>query len=503
MTSILTRFAILLLSLMLAVGCTSDGGSTEQQGTTQEPDPEPTPDPDPDPDPEPEPEPTPDPTTPDDGDETTADCSYEAIEDVFPNPERGFYYPYAFYFRGGDIPTAVNINALNVNRKVSRTLVLLEYFLHDFVDKPLSQDVLNLVEQNMLALRDGGVKCVLRFAYSDGEDEKPWDATEAVVLGHISQLKPLFQKYGDVIYVLQAGFIGVWGEWYYTDNFNFGAETVEDYAPRRRVMDALLDAMPKDRQVALRTPFHLMMCYNLTAADGITPEKAHDGSDRSRLAGHNDCFLASGNDVGTFNNKQERELWMNDTRYVIMGGETCGTSRFCACDNSLSDMEKYHWSYLNIAYHKDVLKGWRDDGCYDDVERRLGYRFVLTEGHYTSKPEAGKEFKAKFTLRNDGFASVINPRPAELVLTDAAGSTAATIALDADPRTWFGGETITVDHTFTLPESLAKGSSYTLWLRLPDAAETLANNPAFSIRMANADVWDENSGMNKLYTFNL
>ncbi len=478
MSSIITLLSPLLLSAMLLFGCSSSNeGSTEPQPST--------------------------PPTPPEEDKTLVECTYEESKEVFPNPERGFYYPYAFYFRGGEIPSPVNVSAMGANRTVNRTLILLEYFLHDFVDKPLSQDVLDLVEKNMQVLREGGVKCVLRFAYSDGEDEKPWDATEEVILGHIAQLKPLFQKYGDVIYVLQAGFIGVWGEWYYTDNFNFGAKTVEEYAPRRRVMDALLDAMPKDRQVALRTPFHLMMCYNLSAADGITPEAAHNGSNRSRLAGHNDCFLASGNDVGTFNNKEERELWMNDTRYMIMGGETCGVSRFCACDNSLSDMKKYHWSYLNIAYHKEVLKGWRDDGCYNDVERRLGYRYVLTKGHYTRKAEVGKEFQAQFSLRNDGFSAVINPRPAALVLTDAAGNAVATVALDDDPRTWFGGETYTVDHTFTLPGSLKKGSSYTLWLHLPDAAETLANKPEFSIRLANADVWDGKTGMNKLYTFTL
>jgi len=477
MLSILTRFSSLLLSTMLFAGCSSDNNGPEQQPTP--------------------PEPTPP------VDETFADCTYQELAGAFPNPERGFYYPYAFHFRNGEIPSSLTANVLKVNRTVNRTLVLLEYYLQDFVDKPLSQEALDLVEKNMQALRDGGVKCVLRFSYSDSESEKPWDAPEAVTLGHIAQLKPLLQKYGDVIYVLQAGFIGVWGEWYYTENYNFGASTAEEYAPRRRVVDALLDAMPKDRQVALRTPYHLMMCYGLATADGITPETAHDGSDRSRLAGHNDCFLASGNDVGTFNNKAERELWMNDTRYMSMGGETCGLSSFCACANSLSDMEKYHWSYLNIAYHQSVLKGWRDEGCYDEVELRLGYRFVLTEGHFTRKAEAGKEFRAKFTLRNDGFASVINPRPAELVLTDAAGSAVATVALDDDPRTWFGGETHTVESTFTLPASLKKGAGYTLWLRLPDASEALADKPEFSIRMANADVWDETSGMNKLYTFNL
>ena len=33
------------------------------------------------------------------------------------------------------------------------------------------------------------------------------------------QLKPVLQKNEDVIFVLQAGFVGAWGEWYYTTHF--------------------------------------------------------------------------------------------------------------------------------------------------------------------------------------------------------------------------------------------------------------------------------------------
>jgi len=469
--------ALLAALLLLACGCSS---GNDDSPVTPGPDNE---------------EPTPD--------DTLVDCTYTELQGAFPNPERGFYYPYAYHFEGGEIPSALNANALKVNRSVNRTLVLLEYFLNDYADKPLSQEVLDLVEKNMLALREGGCKCVLRFAYSDSDSEtaKPWDASEAVTLQHIAQLKPLFQRYGDVIYVLQAGFIGVWGEWYYTDNYNFGASTAEEYAPRRRVVEALLDAMPKDRQVALRTPYHAMMCFGLTAGDVITPETAHDQSNRSRLAAHNDCFLASGNDVGTFNNKAEREMWMNDTRYVSMGGETCGVSSFCSCSNSLSDMEKYHWSYLNIAYHQSVIKGWRDGDCYDEIERRLGYRFVLTEGRFTKEVKAGEPMKVRFTLRNDGFAAAVNARPAELVLTDAAGTVVSSVTLEADPRFWFGGETHTVEAAFEAPASLRPGKTYTLWLNLPDAAETLRQNPLFSIRMANTDLWDETTGYNRLYTF--
>ena len=63
------------------------------------------------------------------------------------------------------------------------------------------------------------------------------------------------------------------------------------------------------------------------------------------------------------------------------------------------------------------------------------------------------------------------------------------------------GETVTVDQTLTLPSGIS--GEVTLWLNLPDPCETLRNNPLYSIRLANKDIWDEASGFNKLQTLTL
>lgn len=468
-----------LLAIGTAFGAAGCSGGPEKQ--TARPDPDPGPQPD----------------------EHCVVIAYEELEEVFPNPERGFYYPCDYRFEKGAIPSALGRNTVAANRSLGHTLFLMEYFLRDFIDKPLSEDCLSLIRANMETLRAGGAKCILRFAYSDSDAEsaKPWDAEEQVVMEHIAQLAPILRTYADVIYVVQAGFVGVWGEWYYTDHFGFQPKTAEDYLPRRRVVDALLAALPEHRMVALRTPQAKMMCYNLTGADSITRATAFDGSVRSRIAAHNDCFLADVSDVGTFNNKAEREFWMADTRYASMGGETCGLSSYCSCANSLSEMEKYHWSYLNIGYHREVIEGWRNGECFDQIERRLGYRFVLTEGSYTREPASGQRFRARFALRNDGFAAPTNPRDAELVLVcDADPLERHVVPLDSDPRFWSAGAVQTFAVEFDCPK-LRAGAAYTLCLHLPDPAPELRGNPLFSIRTANARTWDETTGMNRLYTF--
>ena len=45
------------------------------------------------------------------------------------------------------------------------------------------------------------------------------DAPKNIVLNHIAQLKPLLQDNADVIACMQMGFIGTWGENYYSDYF--------------------------------------------------------------------------------------------------------------------------------------------------------------------------------------------------------------------------------------------------------------------------------------------
>ena len=270
------------------------------------------------------------------------------------------------------------------------------------------------------------------------------------------------------------------------------------YEPRKRVLNALLKAVPKSRQIQLRTPEFKMKLMKVSLADTITRATAHGESDISRVGGHNDCFLASSNDTGTFHGDTDRNLWKADTRYTIMGGESCNPSQYCACDNALKDLADYHWTYLNSTYHTSVLGRWRTEKCYDEVALRLGYRLSIDKAYISPKIAAGTESRLVLQILNEGFASPQNPREAELIITDKSGKNTA-VKLDVDPRTWFAGTTTTLD--ITIP-ALSEGE-YTLSLNLPDPQPTLRNNPFYSIQLANEGVWDENTGFNKITTINV
>ncbi len=421
------------------------------------------------------------------------------------NPERGWFIFNQFNFKGGNTPAPLTEATVKAATNRGISLIHTIYYLFDYVDKPLSQAVLDTFEANMQAIRAGGAKCVLRFAYSDAYDvdnNRPApnsDATFEVMQGHIAQLKPLLQKYGDVIFVVQAGFIGAWGEWYYTDNYGFQPQTAADYLPRRKVMDLLLDAVPKDRMIGVRYPDAKLMMYGLQPADSVTSATAFNESDLSRIAMHNDCFVSSNNDVGTFFNDAQRDFWQTESRYLLMGGETCAVSApYSGGDNALAQMANYHWSYLNSNYNTDVIAGWRRDGVYDEITNRLGYRLSLTEAYFTKEPAVTKPFEIVLFIQNDGFAAPMNPRDAEIVFVDKSGSAAPVrIKTDADPRRWYAGQTHEVKLSLDI-SALAAGKTYGVYLNLPDPEPDLNTRPEYSIRLADKNMWDAQRGYNKL-----
>ena len=432
-------------------------------------------------------------------DEALVNVTFKEANAIFANPERGFYKHYDF-LSSSDAPLSVSaLQAARVENNI--TLFYTGHYLTEFVKSDISDKFLNLVRKNMQALRDAGAKCVLRFAYTNSQSKKPYDAEPKWVARHIEQLKPILQEYSDVILVFQSGFIGVWGEGYYTDNFFFDPQTPEDHKLRKEVVDAMLDAIPSDRQVALRTPMFKRNMYTTGYADTVTLATAYDGSAKARICAFNDCFGASEDDYGTFIGSGTREFWRGDTRYVLMGGETCGLSDYCKCKQSLKDCEDFHWTYMNSGYNADVLNRWTSEGCMNDVKRRLGYRLSLVNVATSKNAAAGGYYRVKMDVRNSGFAAPGNPRHIELVLVDGKGKKTVYEFKDVDVRYWFANETNTVDKVIVLPED-ASGKC-TLYLNLPDPKPTLHDNPLFSIRLANDGIWNEKTGYNKIAEFKL
>ena len=438
--------------------------------------------------------------------------SFTESDSIFPNPERGLFVQ--IYYTSADLNSHANAATINKNRNSAAklSLYLHSYYLTDYMESDIPQEFLDRLETNMNALREGGAKVVLRFSYKSSMDKKdqPWNASAEWIHKHIDQLTPYLQKNADVIYCVQCGWLGSWGEWYYVDSgFKFNPSKDDDFVPRWEVLNHMMRAVPESRQIALRIPAYKMRWLKMqgdTAMSPLTEAEAHNGSIKARICGHNDCFVSSSNDVGTYGmtygTAKERNFWAEDTKYTIMGGETCEKTKYSEGPNALKEMAKFHWSYLNRDYREAVTNMWRQDKTMDTILTRLGYRLVLEKAILTPKPKVGQEFKAYFVLRNVGFAAPNNKRDVELVFVDAAsGKKYVYPQTAADPRFWLPGE----DHKFTLActlNDMAPGQ-YKLYLNLPDPYPSIHDDPRFSIRLANENVWEEETGYNYLTTVNV
>ena len=399
--------------------------------------------------------------------------------EVFPNPERGFY-------RTTEL---VNDPDFDTARSVGDTLVHSYVRLDAYRNSALPASLLNAMGSGFQKARVAGVKIVLRFAYNFGPypDSEP-DASRARIQAHLTQLAPVLAANADVIFVMQAGFIGAWGEWHTSTN---GLDNPTD---KGAILGSILDALPASRQTQLRYP------PDIRRLNGppITAAEAWSGSDRSRVGFHNDCFLASTDDWGTWGREdtpieQEKDFIAANGLYTVVGGETCNVNPpRSACATALAELARMHWTYLNEEYHEGVVAAWKSGGCFDEMKRRLGYRIALTRVEYPTSAAPGGPFTMAVDLVNQGWAAMMNARPVYAVLD---GPVRVRLLAAADPRRWPSGAASAVRETLTLPADLPPGT-YRLALWLPDAAEGLRGNHAYAVRFANAGVWEAANGWN-------
>ena len=404
---------------------------------------------------------------------------YEASNDFIANPERGFSA-----FRNQPLS-----EGFLADLQVQQITVVQRIFtLPQFADRPFSAAFLEEVAGDFNRARQGGVKLVLRFSYTDDIDGA--DAPLSVVVGHIDQLEPLLRAHADVIAYVEAGFIGAWGEWYYSTH---GLNNTQD---RRAVLLRLLKALPPQRMAAVRTPDYKRRIF--TVVEPLDRAEAFSGLPRARTGAHNDCFLASATDFGTYGDiEADKGYLAQDNRFVPQGGETCNPSAFSDCAHALADLARMRWSVLNKDYHPRVLEGWVEGGCMDEVRRRLGYRFRLDEAVLPDSIGPGQAVRLELVLENEGWASPYNPRAVALLLRHGPSGVLYRLPLDEDPRLWMPGESARIQVEAGLPTTAPPGA-YDMLLHLPDPATSLRRLPAYALRLANPGVWEADSGYNNL-----
>lgn len=406
------------------------------------------------------------------------------------NPERGFYAP----------RMSGRMEGLEGLRARGITLLLVEMDLRGFKDREISPEKLAELRRAFSRARENGLKVIFRAAYGfTGRDYRADPKDLGRIQGHINQLGTVFEADRDVLFAVQAGFLGPWGEWH---GSNHGDPP--SLEARRAVLFGLLDAVPAPASVQVRRP---MFIRDLFAGEpDLTAESAAKGVLLSRTGWHNDALLSLPTDMGTYAERgwdRERELrWCeNHGRYTPFGGETVPTSARTPIEQVVHELERLHATYLNSAYHRGTLDGWRKaeylgENAFAHIERRLGYRLVADRLRYPTPIAPNGTLRIELELRNVGFAAPVLPREVAVVLS--RGETRYRVVADANPRSWGPGGAIHVACDLRLPPDAPRGR-WTLSLHLADPSPGLRDDGRYAVRLANDDIrFIEQSGGNVL-----
>lgn len=410
---------------------------------------------------------------------------FTADDGAHPNPERGFY-------RSASAPLQVlGIEEARAAFAQGYRLIYVRVDLSAYRNAPLPDSFLRKIDQGFANARRGGIKLIVRpvYNYPAGETDyaKAQDASFERVLEHIGQLQRVFAENEDVIAFLQAGYVGAWGEWHTSSN------DLTSPAYRAALMKALLAAAPDGQPVQFRYPAYIT---EFLAAEGGPGAALAKGV---RIGFHNDCFLASDTDVGTYSEnpaerEKERRAMADLGRTGPFGGETCNPlaaenpAPRSSCEAILREGSMFGLTYLNDGYYRPLFHDrWQAGGCLDTVGASMGYRISLTRLTFARTARRNSAMPLTIGLRNSGWAPIYAAKRLSIILQNRkTGKTREYGAPRGDVRTWLPGSSKAVTLLLPIEADLPVGE-YEILLALRDGSDRLAKDPRYSIRFANAD----------------
>ena len=402
------------------------------------------------------------------------------------NPDRGFYDA------SFELQQEQKSNIFQSTKNNGYTLAFARINLNKYIKtKTIPDATIKTIEKHLNEAEKLGIKLILRIMYRNTRTEN--DPSLDTISKHLHQLKPILIKHKNIISVVQAGLIGVWGEWHsFSGDFN---QSNPNYIQNRKAVIAKLLEIFPNKYIQIRNPMQKELLYGEYKKYGDTTDKAKTTKQNaytnniiSHIGHHNDCFLSDLTDSGTYESKNI-DFWkqyvIDESKYVPVGGETCNNNQvFTNCRTSLEELKKFNYAFLNDNYNPNVLQSWKNNGCYNEIKNNLGYRLVASS---LSIKHSTKSIDINLKIKNKGFSSPYLNQPITFLLKDT-NNTYKFLQTNLDLRKFYPNETITLKDKFIL-KSIKKGS-YCLYLSIGSSYS--------SIRLSNANLWDTNSSSNKL-----
>lgn len=437
--------------------------------------------------------------------------NYTASTDIIANPERGLQ---KYSITSSDYATKANYNDLENRLSVAtlknwktgadKVTVIYRYFILDnFLSKDITSIFLNNIQEDFNIIRNAGFKVIVRFSYSNKRGTTAQQPSKSQILKHISQLSTILNTNKDVIFSLQAGFIGTWGEWYYTNSTEFGTDgsiTETQWLNRKEVIDAMLVAAPLEIPVQVRYAGIKKKMYGNAQ---LNEQTAYLNTNNARIGFYNDAFLNNYGDQGTYSVGSECEnpvgsadynYISNETKYLPMTGETnglnvCNNGYRTKGENVLNELNLTNWTTINRDFFLPFWNEVISVGNYEEILKKIGYRFVLNTSEIVP---TNSGFNLNLNISNTGYARPFKKRNVYLVFINTTTGEVIKELINTDIRTWESSVSISQDFNLGLT------GTFNLYLWMPDVDADLELKSDYSIRLANEDLWDSETGYNSL-----
>ena len=420
-------------------------------------------------------------------------------------------------------------------------------YLTGFYDKPLTGEQLAYIKHSLDRMRQAGQKILLRFAYEQSTSSENGPTAERI-LQHLDQLALLLKKNSDIIYVLQAGMVGAWGEWHSSVH-----QIEKDHTLLAEIVTKELEILPKDRMIQLRVmPKYKASVLGKPVSDSSIRLDAHsafNGTPVARLGFHNDGTLANSSDGGTWteppfyasSGNSAFDRVTEDSPYMAVDGELYWSDQGGKIDGmrAIKRFRMHHYTSFSLTHSYSGFEGKRysidhwmetpltveqlqkerlpvSDGYFYDhankpvvrtifeyIRDHLGYRLELQQAVFPKSIKNGQPFDVRVSLINRGFATLINRRPVYLVMINTSVQPVSMHKCNVNPQSWqpyMPGDSTFKPLPHTITETMeVQGMSpgeYLMGLWLPDASESIRTDSRYAIRMANRDVpwWETADG---------
>lgn len=420
------------------------------------------------------------------------DINYNESTARLMNPDRGFCYPALIYGTSNGFNYSQVGNAVSEARKNEMSLIHLRIDISKLSgrangdkDLDLSDEDISDINKAFDLIRHYNMKSIVRVSYDyEGVANKEPDTLDAI-LQHIEQFKPIFETNKDVITVIEAGFIGTWGEMHSSEYANY-----QDICT---IISALLESVPSTITVNVRTLYSYMILFGTVPVDENT---AYNGSAQSRVGLYNDGYLGNESDLGTYHNREEALKFLEShAKYTIFGGETAGIDNKYNDIENVQEMFRTHTTYLNYVWHADIVQDKWGSKTYTGsnsvyhgqtaqkyIEDHLGYRFVLKQSEISQNVKPGEMVSIIIKVENTGFGNVVNSKNATLVLKK--GIEYGIVNTNIDVRKWDSSKTTTEEMVFTIPSDIKVGE-WKVYLKITDI-----DNEKYAIQFANDEIWE-------------